>query len=95
MRLIGSRMWGELTGESYCRPDSDIDLVVDLDSSSAVNSAVDFLAEAIARSAIPIDAELSFPGLGEIHWKEWHSSSPQLLVKSLETAQLISRADLP
>lgn len=95
VRLIGSRMWEKLTDESYCRLDSDIDLVVDLDSSNAVDSAVDFLTEAVARSAVPIDAELSFPGLGEIHWKEWHSSSPQLLVKSLEAAQLISRTDLP
>lgn len=95
VRLIGSGMWDQLTGERYCRADSDIDLVVDLDSSFAASAAVDFLAEVVTQSTVAIDAELSFPGVGEIHWKEWRSASPQLLIKSLHEARLIARGDLP
>jgi len=94
VRLIGSRMWARLTGNPYGRPDSDVDLVVDLDSPTAADAAVEFLTRAAAESPVAIDAELSFPDIGEIHWKEWQSTSPQLLVKSVETARLVARADL-
>jgi len=94
VRLIGSRMWEKLTGNPYGRPDSDVDLVVDLDSPTAAEVAVEFLVHASAESPVAIDAELSFPNIGEIHWREWHSASPQVLVKSVETARLVARADL-
>ena len=45
-------------------------------------------------SPVAINAELSFADLGEIHWKEWTSGSSLLLVKSVEAARLVARADL-
>lgn len=88
-------MWESLTGNPYGRPDSDVDLVVDLESRAAADAAVEFLTRAASESPVAIDAELSFPDLGEIHWKEWQSASQQLLVKSVEIARLVARAEIP
>jgi len=93
-RLIGSHMWEVLTGDRYTRESSDLDLVLDLTDASAAEDAVHFLEELSARFPSRIDGELSFPGHGEVHWKEWQSGSPLVLVKSLDTVALRPRESL-
>ena len=91
VRLIGSRMWETLTGTRYTSETSDLDLVIDLTSPAAADAACGFL-QAI-NSPVRIDAEISFPSIGEVHWKEWLSGTDPVLVKSLHTVSMCSRAD--
>ncbi len=94
IRLIGSRLWQVLTGEPYGRPGSDLDLVVDLPNGSASDSAVAELTRLQTLLVPRLDAELSFPGHGEVHWQEWRSGVPRVLVKSLQGVALRDRAEL-
>ncbi|MEX1119323.1 MAG: malonate decarboxylase holo-[acyl-carrier-protein] synthase [Terrimicrobiaceae bacterium] len=91
IRIIGSRMWETLTGVCYTTPSSDIDLVCDLADARSIDPAATFLSELQAMSPFNIDAEISVPGRGEIHWKEWHSQAEAVLVKSREFVALKPR----
>jgi triphosphoribosyl-dephospho-CoA synthase len=92
--LIGSRMWEAITGLRYTRPESDLDMVVDVPHGEvgAVASALQALASA---APVRVDAELSLEGFGEMHWEEWLSQSPEVLVKSLHGVRLVPRTDVP
>jgi hypothetical protein len=92
VRLIGSRMWEAITGTPYTNASSDLDLVIDLATSDAADPACEFLGS--FTSPIRLDAELSFPGRKEVHWKEWKSAADPLLVKSLDAVALVPRAEL-
>jgi len=92
VRLIGSRMWEAITKTSYTNASSDLDLVIDLATSDAADPACEFLESFM--SPIRLDAELSFPGRKEVHWKEWKSAADPLLVKSLDAVALVPRAEL-
>jgi phosphoribosyl-dephospho-CoA transferase len=92
VRLIGSRMWEAITGDRYTSDTSDLDLVIDLSTPAAADPACDFLQS--IESPCRLDAEVSFPDVGEVHWKEWQSDADPVLVKSLHAVALVSRADL-
>lgn len=94
VHIIGSRMWEELTGLSFARPDSDIDLVLDLPTASQADAAVEYLLALRALTPLRVDAELSFPERGEVHWEEWQSKSPQVLLKSTTHVALLARETL-
>ena len=79
IRLIGSRMWEAITGTRYTTGTSDLDLVVDLSAPGVADEVCSLLAH--IDCPVRIDAELSFAGKGEVHWKEW--GRDPLLVKSL------------
>ncbi len=93
VRLIGSRLWALLTGGCYVRSTSDLDVVVDLIDVAAADAGAGFLASANLRLSVSVDGELSFPGTGEVHWKEWLSESQHLLLKSVDRVALIPRAE--
>jgi len=90
VRLIGSRLWETITGTCYTSETSDLDLVIDLETPANADAVCAFLAA--IDSPIRLDAELSFPGLGEVHWKEWHSATDPLLVKSVHSVGLVPRS---
>lgn len=94
VRVIGSAMWELLTGVRYLRKNSDLDLLIDLKHPGLADIAVNFLAQLAVACPLRLDAELSFPNLGEIHWKEWTSQSRTVLVKSMAEARLIERSEI-
>lgn len=94
VRIIGSRMWESITGLSFARTESDIDLVLDLPTASQADAAVEYLLALRALTPLRVDAELSFPERGEVHWEEWQCQSPQVLVKSTTHVALLARESL-
>lgn len=84
IRLIGSHMWEAITGTRYTTGASDLDLVVDLAAPRAADEVYSLLAH--IDCLVRIDAELSFAGKGEVHWREWGRNP--LLVKSLHEVSL-------
>ncbi len=92
LRLVGSRMWEFLTGVRYTSATSDLDLVIDLVDAHLLGQAATFLSGINALSPWKIDAEISIPHRGEVHWREWLSNAETILVKSLHSVDLQPRA---
>lgn len=79
-RLYGSRAWETLTGLPYVTPDSDLDLLVDIDSLAEWES---FLASGLQLPALPrVDLEVIFRGDASFSWREYLGAAGDLLVKS-------------
>ena len=94
VRVYGSWMWQALTGERHVHAASDLDVVIDVADLAAADRAAAFLAHEEPELAFRIDGELSFPGLGEIQWREILQDKDEVLLKSVDTLQLVSRARL-
>lgn len=41
-----------------------------------------------------VDGEISFPRLGEVAWREWDAATAEVLLKSPETVELVTRESL-
>lgn len=79
-RLYGSRAWELLTGLSYVTPDSDLDLLVDIDSPQAWQS---FLSADVQMPAYPrVDLEVIFCGDAAFSWREYLGPAEDILIKS-------------
>ena len=94
VRVYGSWMWQALTGEPHVHAASDLDVVIDVADLAAADRAAAFLAREEQALSFRIDGELSFPGLGEIQWREMLQDKDEVLLKSIDTLQLVSRARL-
>jgi len=94
VRLIGSHMWELLTGDSFTRPESDLDVLVTLGEGESAETAVKVLGELDASAPMRVDGELSFPRHGEVNWREYASASPELLCKNTDGVRLMARAQL-
>lgn len=92
-RVIGSGMWEFLTHEKFLTQTSDIDMVWDLGVGENPAHAVEFFHRADA-FPMRIDGEISFPGVGEVAWREWASSSKTVLVKSMNDVTIMQRETL-
>jgi len=91
MHVFGSYGWQRLTGLTYVRDKSDIDLCIAVDSLQQAD-AVAALLQAFAPSNPRLDGELMFSNGEAVHWREWarwrEGSVHQLLVKRLNGAVL-------
>lgn len=87
-------MWQSLTGDTYVNAGSDIDVLIDVATEIEADRAVAFLHRQETECPIKIDGELSLPHKGEVHWREYLSNVPELLLKSMTTVRLIPRKDL-
>jgi len=94
IRVYGSWMWQALTGERHVHEASDLDVVIDVADLAAADRAAAFLAREEQALAFRIDGELSFPGLGEIQWRELLLDKDEVLLKSIDTLHLVSRTQL-
>jgi phosphoribosyl-dephospho-CoA transferase len=94
LRVFGSWMWQALTGEPHVRATSDLDVLVAVVDRRAADDAAVFLAHVETGLPFKIDGELSFPDLGEVHWREYHADVPEILLKSVEGMRLVRRAEL-
>jgi phosphoribosyl-dephospho-CoA transferase len=89
MRVYGSFAMQALTGQSYLRPTSDIDIVFHPASASQLDAGVALLAAYAA--TLPLDGEIVFPSGQAVAWKEWHAAqdtTARVLVKAASTVQL-------
>ncbi len=94
LHVYGSWMWQALTGERHVHEASDLDLVIDVADLDAALRTAAFLAREEQELAFRIDGELSFPGLGEVPWRELLQPRDEVLLKSIESMQLVSRTRL-
>jgi malonate decarboxylase holo-[acyl-carrier-protein] synthase len=94
IRVFGSWMWQTLTGGSYVNAASDLDVLVDVADAAGAGRAADFLQRKAEECPFKLDGELSFPGLGEIHWREYLNDGPMILVKSMVAVRMIRREEL-
>jgi phosphoribosyl-dephospho-CoA transferase len=95
MRVYGSLALQVLTGETYLRAVSDIDLLFSpADQTQLVNGMA--LLERYAQ-ALPLDGEVMFPD-GAVAWKEWHQVADQpggrVLLKRQHDVALLLVADV-
>lgn len=94
IHVYGSWMWQALTGERHVHAGSDLDVVIDAAGLDAALGAAAFLARVESDLAFRIDGELSFPGLGEVQWRELLQDQDEVLLKSTDSMQLVSRTRL-
>ncbi len=79
-RLYGSRAWERLTGLPYVTPDSDLDLLVDIDSRAGWES---FLSSCPRFPERPrVDLEVIFHGDASFSWREYLGPAQDILIKS-------------
>lgn len=94
LRVYGSWMWQALTGERHVHEASDLDVVIEAADLDAALRTAAFLAHEEQELAFRIDGELSFPDLGEVQWRELLQPRDEVLLKSIESMQLVSRTRL-
>lgn len=94
IHVYGSWMWQALTGERHVHEASDLDVVIDVADLDAAGRAAAFLAREEQDLAFRIDGELSFPGLGEVQWREFLQDRNEVLLKSVDTLKLVPRTQL-
>ena len=94
IRVYGSWMWQALTGERHVHEASDLDVVIDVADLDAAGRAAAFLAAAEQDLAFRIDGELSFPGVGEVQWRELLQDKDEVLLKSVDTLKLVPRSQI-
>ena len=94
IHVYGSWMWQALTGERHVYEASDLDVVIDVAGLDAADDAAAFLAREESDLAFRIDGELSFPGLGEVQWREFRQDRNEVLLKSVDTLKLVPRTRL-
>jgi len=87
-------MWQTLTGGLHVNASSDLDVLIDVADAAGADQAVDFLRREAAECPFKLDGEISFFGLGEIHWREYLNGEPMVLVKSIATARMVRREEL-
>jgi phosphoribosyl-dephospho-CoA transferase len=95
LQVYGSWMWQALTGERHVHAGSDLDVVIDVADLGGAARTADFLAHAEQDLPFRIDGELSFPDLGEVPWRELLQDRDEILLKSIDTLQLVPRGRLP
>ncbi|MEI8313367.1 MAG: malonate decarboxylase holo-[acyl-carrier-protein] synthase [Verrucomicrobiota bacterium] len=94
IRVFGSWMWQALTGESHVNASSDLDVLIEVADAAGADLAAEFLQREASACPFNLDGELSFPGLGEVHWREYLNGEPSILVKSVNTVRMVRREEL-
>jgi phosphoribosyl-dephospho-CoA transferase len=94
VRVYGSWMWQALTGETHVRDASDLDVLIEVAGPDEAERATALLERAAPALSLAIDGELSIPGVGEVHWREYRFGSGDVLVKSVDALRLLPRETL-
>ncbi|VFR28822.1 Phosphoribosyl-dephospho-CoA transferase [plant metagenome] len=97
-RVFGSAAMQALTGMAYLRPDSDLDLLWRPVDAAQCLAVTEVLLRWQEEEGWPVDGEMLFGEDDAVSWREWQraasGSDGQVLVKSLRSARLVSRAAL-
>lgn len=92
--VCGSLLWQHLTGLEYLHDASDIDVLWRVTSLSQACAIAGALPEIEHCTGIRVDGEiLSARGWG-VHWREFGTQPPEMLVMTRGNAQLRSKADV-
>lgn len=94
IRCFGGLAWQHLTKLEYLSDSSDLDLLCRVDSAARADAMAAIIGRIAAGAPMKIDAELTTPAGLAVHWREWAAGADEILVKSLEGAQLVPRATL-
>jgi phosphoribosyl-dephospho-CoA transferase len=90
--VYGSAAWQVMTGVSYLRGDSDLDLLLAPATEEQLRLVLEILGS--MEGARPrLDGEVILPDGGAVAWREAASESATLLVKTLSDVSLVPRAD--
>lgn len=92
--VFGSLLWQRLTGLSYLRERSDLDLIWRVSESAQALALADAIQSCAAASPMAIDGEFILPNGGAVHWRELHQQRAESLVKTLRGVQSIARQRL-
>ena len=100
LRVYGSLAWQSLTGMTYLRNTSDIDLLFSPASRDQLALGIALLAR--HATALPLDGEVIFPSGAAVAWKEWRdvvgtgavSASGRVLAKYADCIALTDCAAL-
>lgn len=96
--VFGAHGWQWRTGLAYLHAESDIDLLLPVNSAEHADAVAGALAQAQARTALPrLDGELLLPGGRAFSWREWQAwrqgRQRQALCKTLQAAVLVTAWD--
>lgn len=92
LRVYGSAALQVLTGQTYLRPASDLDLLFYPATAIELRAGLALL-EKYAR-LLPLDGEIIFPHGHAVAWKEWcqaETSDARVLVKQPDTVHMMTR----
>lgn len=90
-RVFGSLAWQWIAGLPYLTAHSDLDLLLPCAAPGQIEAQIAGLAAIDANAPMRIDAELVRPDGAAVNWREWQSSSPVVLVKSMAGVATVTR----
>jgi phosphoribosyl-dephospho-CoA transferase len=93
-RLFGSVLWQQLTGMSYLRQGSDLDLIWPVTDHSHAQALAAAIAAIEARSPVRLDGEFILPGGAAVHWREFQQGAADIIVKTLHRVESRSARNL-
>ncbi len=89
-RVYGSAAWQAMTGVSYLREDSDLDLLLAPATAEQLRLTLGVLVS-LEGTRPRLDGELVLPDGSAVAWREAASDSASLLVKTLSGVSLVPR----
>lgn len=96
--VYGSLAWELITGEAYRKPDSDLDVLIQVEDIAHADQVVDLLEDVQDFLPFRLDGELEFPGHLQMAWREWKAlregRTERILVKSLTRCELLPLEEL-
>ena len=93
-RVFGSHAWQALTGEPYVRPQSDLDLLWEVEDTAQADAVCGLLRWWEAEGTRRADGELRFPGHRAVQWREYAGTAGTLLAKGDTACWLLPRSAL-
>jgi phosphoribosyl-dephospho-CoA transferase len=68
--VFGSLAWEALSGENYRHAESDIDLIVDVETMAQFDAMLSALQQAAGQLSCRLDGEIRFPDGNAVAWRE-------------------------
>jgi phosphoribosyl-dephospho-CoA transferase len=91
--VYGSLAWEALSGENYRHAESDIDLIIDIESMVQLDAMLAALQQTDGQLACRLDGEIRFPGGRAVAWRELaanrHDPAAAVLVKGAHELALL------
>lgn len=92
--VCGSLLWQHLTGLLYLHDASDIDVLWRVTSVAQARAIAAALPGIERGAGLRVDGEILSPGGWGIHWREFESQAPMMLVKTRCSVRLRSQAEV-
>ncbi len=91
VRVFGSLAWQSLTGLDYVTDRSDLDVLFEFHRETDIDRFVADVAAIETDAPMRLDGELMGADDAAVNWREFHSGTSELLVKSLARVVLLGR----